>query len=309
MASKHKICLGRIILVTPFFPTCESKAMNFLSIHEKQRKPSYVLVLAGFVLTGLIGIVDFLTGYELSFSLFYVLPVTIVTWFTSQRLGLVTSLVGAFVWLGADLATGHSYSHPLIPIWNTLIRLAFFVIITLLLSALRRATEREREFARVDNLTGAANARFFYDLAEMEIDRFQRYKHPFTMAYIDLDNFKTVNDQFGHLEGDQVLRTVASSIRKYLRKTDVVARLGGDEFALLFPETNENSARFALSKIQDSLLEEMRLGNWPITFSIGVLTCTIAPHTTEELVRMADELMYSVKHDRKNAIKYATYAG
>jgi diguanylate cyclase (GGDEF)-like protein len=283
--------------------------MNLLAILEKQSKPSYVLVLAGFVLTGLIGVVDFLMGYEMAFSVFYVLPVALVTWLTSRRLGLMTSLAGAFVWLGADVATGHPYSYPLIPIWNTLIRLAFFVIITLLLSALKRTTEREREFARIDNLTGAVNPRFFYDLAQMEIDRFQRYEHPFTLAYIDLDNFKTVNDQFGHPKGDQVLRIVASSARKYLRKTDVIARLGGDEFALLLPETNEESARVALSKIQDGLLEEMRLGNWPITFSIGVLTCSAAPHTTEELVRMADELMYSVKHDSKNSIKYSTYAG
>lgn len=283
--------------------------MNLLAILEKQSKPSYVLVLAGFVLTGLIGVVDFLMGYEMAFSVFYVLPVALVTWLTSRRLGLMTSLAGAFVWLGADVATGHPYSYPLIPIWNTLIRLAFFVIITLLLSALKRTTEREREFARIDNLTGAVNPRFFYDLAQMEIDRFQRYEHPFTLAYIDLDNFKTVNDQFGHPTGDQVLRIVASSARKYLRKTDVIARLGGDEFALLLPETNEESARVALSKIQDGLLEEMRIGNWPITFSIGVLTCSAAPHTTEELVRMADELMYSVKHDSKNSIKYSTYAG
>jgi len=283
--------------------------MNFLSILNKQNKPSYVFVSVGFILIGLIGIADFLTGYEMSFSVFYVLPVAIVTWFTSRRLGLMTSLAGAFVWLGADMTSGHSYSYPLIPIWNTLIRLTFFVIITMLLSALRRTTEREREFARVDNLTGAVNPRFFYDLAQMEIDRFQRYEHPFTLAYIDLDNFKTVNDQFGHPAGDQVLRIVASSVRKYLRKTDIVARLGGDEFALLLPETDEKSARMALSKIQYGLLEEMRIGNWPITFSIGVLTCNAAAQTNEELVKMADELMYSVKHDSKNSIKYSTYAG
>jgi diguanylate cyclase (GGDEF)-like protein len=221
----------------------------------------------------------------------------------------VTSLAGAIVWFWADVASGHPYLHPLIPVWNTIIRLGFFVIITLLLSALRRATERERDLARRDNLTGAVNSRFFYDLAQMEIDRFQRYEHPFTLAYIDLDNFKAVNDRFGHPAGDQVLRIVVSSARKYLRKTDVFARLGGDEFVLLMPETDEESARVALSKIQDGLMEEMRLGDWPITFSIGVLTCRVAPHTTEELVRMSDELMYSVKRDSKNGIKYSTYAG
>ncbi|MDR4507902.1 MAG: diguanylate cyclase [Candidatus Brocadiaceae bacterium] len=281
--------------------------MKFLEIFEKQSKPFFVLV--GFALIGFIGIIDFLIGYEIALSVFYVLPIALVTWFTNRRLGLVISLTSAFVWLWADAATGHSYTHHLIPIWNTLIRLAFFLIITFLLSTVRRATERERKAARTDHLTGAMNSRFFYDLSKKEIDRFQRYKHPFTLAYIDLDNFKTVNDHFGHPIGDQVLRRVVSSARKHLRKTDVVARLGGDEFALLLPETNEESARVAISKIQDSLLEEMRLGKWPITFSIGVLTCNATPHTIEELVRIADELMYSVKRDGKNEIKYSSYAG
>jgi diguanylate cyclase (GGDEF)-like protein len=158
-------------------------------------------------------------------------------------------------------------------------------------------------------LTGAANSRFFYKLAQMEIDRFQRYTHPFSLAFIDLDNFKFVNDQFGHAVGDQVLRTVVSSVKKHSRKTDTIARLGGDEFALLLSETNEESARIVLAKIQDMLLAEMREHNWPITFSIGVLTCNASPQTTDELVRITDELMYSVKKSSKNAIKYATYTG
>jgi diguanylate cyclase (GGDEF)-like protein len=282
--------------------------MNILEVLEKPGKPLLVLAIA-FTLTGIIGVVDFLTGYEIAFSLFYVLPVALVTWRTTRQLGLVTSLAGAIVWYWADVASGHPYPNPLIPVWNTLIRFGFFLIITLLLSALRRATEREKELARMDNLTGAVNSRFFYDLAQMEIDRFQRYEHPFTLAYIDLDNFKAVNDRFGHPAGDKVLRAVVSSARKYLRKTDVIARLGGDEFVLLLPETSEESARVVLPKIQDGLSEEMRQGDWSITFSIGVLTCRVAPRTTEELVRMADELMYSVKRGSKNGTKYATYAG
>lgn len=296
------------LIISPLLPTREpKKAMNFLAFLEKQSKIPYALI--GFALIVLIGIVDFLTGPEIGFSVFYVLPIALVTWLTSRQLGLIVSLASALVWLWADVAAGQPFSHPFISIWNTLIRLAFFMIITLLLWALKRAMEHERESARIDNLTGAVNSRLFYDLVQMEINRFQRYEHPFTIAYIDLDNFKAVNDQFGHLVGDQVLCIVVSSARKYLRKTDVVARLGGDEFALLLPETNEESARVALSKIQDGLLEEMQLGNWPITFSIGVITCSAAPHTAEDVVRMADELMYSVKRDSKNAIKYTTYAG
>jgi diguanylate cyclase (GGDEF)-like protein len=256
-----------------------------------------------------IGIIDYLTGYEFAFSLFYVLPISLATWLTSRRFGLMASLASALAWLGADVAAGHPYSHPLIPIWNTLIRLGFFALITVLLAALRRAAQREKELARTDALTSAVNLRFFYELLQMEIDRAQRYQHPFTLVYIDLDNFKAVNDQQGHPMGDAVLRTVVDHARKQLRKMDVVARLGGDEFALLLPETGQEAARAALTKLQDGLLGEMRRNSWPITFSIGALTCSTPLSSTAELVRMADELLYSVKHGTKNAIRYSTYTG
>ena len=281
--------------------------MNLQLPFEKLSKLFYVTV--GFVLIGIIGTLDFLTGYELSFSVFYVIPIFLVTWFAGRKLGIMTSIVSAFVWFVADIVAAHPYSHALIPVWNSLIRLTFFLVITYLFSSLKNSTEREKELSRKDYLTGAANSRFFYKLAQMEIDRFQRYAHPFSLAFIDLDNFKFVNDQFGHAVGDQVLRTVVSSVKKHSRKTDTIARLGGDEFALLLSETNQESARIVLPKIQDMLLEEMRQNNWPITFSIGVLTCNATPLTTDELVKMTDDLMYSVKKSSKNAIKYASYAG
>ena len=265
--------------------------------------------MAGIALVGVVGILDFLTGYELAFSLFYLLPVSLVAWLASQSLGIMVSVVSACVWLTADVAAGNFYSHPFIYAWNTIIRLSIFVITALLLSTIKSALERQRELARSDYLTGAINLRFFYDLLQIEINRFQRFGHQFTLAYIDLDNFKAVNDRFGHLAGDQALHAVVISARKHLRKTDVVARLGGDEFALLLPETDQKSARVVMTKIQSGLMEEMRQCNWPITFSIGVLTCNAFPGTTEELVKMTDELMYAVKRDGKNAIKYATCAG
>ncbi|MBE2295441.1 MAG: diguanylate cyclase [Phycisphaerales bacterium] len=263
----------------------------------------------GLLLTGLTGLADFLTGYELSISIFYVIPVAIVTWFTGLYLGLLTSFICAFVWLGADTATGHQYSYPLIPVWNCFIRLAFFVIITLLLSELSRSIERERKAARTDNLTGAVNSRFFYELIQIEIERFRRHQHPFSLAYIDLDNFKAVNDQHGHSVGDQVLRIVTDSAMRHLRKSDVVARLGGDEFALLLAETDEKAAQTVISKVQDILLEEMGKDNLPVTFSIGVVMCRAAPPTTDELVKIADKLMYSVKYSGRNAVKFLSYKG
>ena len=219
------------------------------------------------------------------------------------------SLVSAFVWLWADVASGHNYVHPLYHLWNALVRLSFFLIITLLLSELKNALEREKDMAQTDYLTGAVNARLFFKLVQMEVDRFCRTKRAFTLVYIDLDNFKTVNDHFGHSKGDDALCTVVSYAKQYLRKIDVIARLGGDEFALLLPETSQEYASIAIIKLQDALLEEMQRNNWPITFSIGVMTCNAAPPNTDVLIKLADDLMYSVKNNSKNAIKYATYTG
>jgi diguanylate cyclase (GGDEF)-like protein len=281
--------------------------VNYLAKIEQQHKP--LLILLGFTAIGVIGIIDFMTGYELAFSVFYVLPISLVTWLANRWTGLLASLVSAVVWFSADMATGHFYSNSFIPIWNTLIRFAFFIIIAFLLSALRNAMQRESELARIDYLTGAVNLRFFSELVQMEIDRLERYGRPFTLAYFDLDNFKFLNDRFGHSTGDQVLSEVASCVRRYIRKTDIFARIGGDEFVLFLPETNPENARIALPKIKNELLMDMQQNNWSITFSIGVLTCNVAPGSVEELVKYADELMYEVKHHGKNGIEYSIFKG
>jgi diguanylate cyclase (GGDEF)-like protein len=283
------------------------EAVNYLAKIEQQHKP--LLILLGFTAIGVIGIIDFMTGYELAFSVFYVLPISLVTWLANRWTGLLASLVSAVVWFSADMATGHFYSNSFIPIWNTLIRFAFFIIIAFLLSALRNAMQRESELARIDYLTGVVNLRFFSELVQMEIDRLERYGRPFTLAYFDLDNFKFLNDRFGHSTGDQVLSEVASCVRRYIRKTDIFARIGGDEFVLFLPETNPENARIALPKIKNELLMDMQQNNWSITFSIGVLTCNVAPGSVEELVKYADELMYEVKHHGKNGIEYSIFKG
>ena len=281
--------------------------MNLSASLEKISRP--FALITGIALIAAIGVLDYLTGYDYSFSVFYVLPIALITWIISQRLGLAASLISAVAWLIADMASRPPYTQSLIPVWNTLIRLSFFVIITLLLAALKRALQRESELSRIDYLTGAVNSRFFYTLIQMEMDRFRRYPHPFTLAYIDLDNFKTVNDQFGHAVGDQVLCSVVSSIKNSMRNTDTIARLGGDEFALLLPETNQDAASVAFTKFQNNLVELMRQNKWPITVSIGILTCEANMDSPDELLKIADELMYSVKRNGKNALKFSTYTG
>jgi len=278
--------------------------MDIVASLEKQNKPFWVIT--GIVLIAGIGIIDFLTGYEMAFSLFYLVPISLVTWFAGRRLGVWASIVSALVWLFADIAAGDTYSLHAIYYWNFSIRLSFFIIVTLLLSALKKAFEREKELAQLDSLTGAFNTRYFSELLKLEINRAQRYSRPFTVAYFDLDNFKTINDRFGHSTGDVVLNTIVKHAKSHLRKVDVIARLGGDEFAFLFPETGQLAAQVIISKIQSGLLDEMSKNNWPVTFSIGVVTClNNLPQTSDELMKRADDLMYSVKNNGKNGVSYS----
>lgn len=279
--------------------------MSAFAYLEKRSRP--FLVTAGIVLVALLGVLDTLTGYELSFSLFYLIPISLVSWFAGRRSGIMMTLYSGFSWFTADSLAGHVYSHPAIQYWNGSIRLGFFLVSALLIAALREALEHEKELSRIDNLTGAVNRRYFDTLLQQEIDRTRRYGRPYTLAYVDLDNFKMVNDTAGHSEGDKVLQAVADAAREQLRNVDVVARMGGDEFAFLFPETDQSQARDCATKLQHALLDEMQRHGWPVTFSIGILTCDTAPQTRDELIRQADRLMYQVKNDGKNSIRYASF--
>jgi diguanylate cyclase (GGDEF)-like protein len=138
-----------------------------------------------------------------------------------------------------------------------------------------------------------------------EITRARRYNRPLTLLYIDLDNFKQVNDAFGHETGDELLVEVAATIRCNVRATDLVARLGGDEFALLLTETNREAGLVVTNKLRETLLRAMQERNWPVTFSIGVVSFTVPPASVEEMVKQADEVMYSVKQRGKNSIAAA----
>lgn len=263
---------------------------------------------SGCLLIAGVGVADYVTGIELSFSLFYLIPIVFVTWFAGMNFGLGISVISVMTWFFTDALGGQTYSHPMVRYWNAAVHLSFFLQVTLLLPALK-AVEREKLTARTDVLTGIANRRQFFEMLQTELNRSKRYKRPFTIAYIDLDGFKSVNDQSGHQTGDKLLCAVANRAKGFLRTTDMMARLGGDEFVILLPELAQDPAQMVVPKIQSALLDEMRRNDWPVTFSIGALTYRDGPITADGLTSRADELMYSVKKNGKNAIAYAVYAG
>lgn len=265
--------------------------------------------IIGLAIIGLLGILDYLTGNELTLSLFYLIPIVVVTWAAGHKTGLFMSFMSALTLLYAEIAAGQTYSHPIFYFLNTLLRALFYIVVVYLVSELQKARKEELLAARTDFITGAVNARYFNELLQMEISRIRRYPHPITLVYVDVDNFKLVNDLFGHRIGDEVLRCIATELRSQLRITDTVARLGGDEFVMLLPSTRQPEARMVVSKVYTNLIEKMRQKNWPVTFSMGAVTCEFSPYSAEQLVNMADELMYEVKNSTKNDVRFRTWMG
>jgi diguanylate cyclase (GGDEF)-like protein len=270
------------------------------------RQPRWFHLTLGLFLVGLIAAIDFITGNEIAFTIFYLLPISLAIWYADRQLGLFFCVLSVAAWFVADYP--HPYQLPTALVANGLVRLASFVLFAGLLARFRDELERVSLLARTDPLTGAANSRAFRERAELELLRMKRSGRPLSLAFIDLDNFKAVNDRDGHSAGDQLLCRVVLILRAHTRGTDLVARLGGDEFAVLLPDTGADGARACLAKLNDLLLEAMRQQGWSVTFSIGVVTFEHSPATVDAMVRRADQLMYSVKQHGKNRTAFDVVA-
>lgn len=261
----------------------------------------------GIGLTVLIGLADYVTGYQFGFSIFYLAPIAIVTWNLGRKAGFWLSVICAVVWFFADFYARNSYSNLLIPYWNAGIRFGFFLVVVHLLSKTKTNLTQEKSLARTDPLTGIRNRRAFFELAEMEISRCRRYDRALTVVYLDCDDFKRINDEFEHEMGDALICFVAEVLQKQIRAMDIAARIGGDEFAILLPETKESPARDVVNRLRWSLLETMNKNGWPVTFSIGVATFLNSPDSVESMMKRADELMCSAKREGKNTIKQEVF--
>lgn len=164
----------------------------------------------------------------------------------------------------------------------------------------REASELATRLWQIDPLTGCFARRHFLELAEQEIARAKRYKHPFCVVMMDLDRFKNINDQFGHMSGDQVLKTFSKLVHEQKRRSDILGRLGGEEFALLLPETSLKNAQLAAERIQNVWAEtEILLAGLVInsTVSVGVAELGNSDQNFEELLHNADMLMYEKKSE------------
>lgn len=272
-----------------------------------QHQAKLVVALVGICMLALVIGAQFQARWELSFSVFYLLPVSYFAWFFSRSAGILTSLMSAAASLATTLAHRPFYLPVSFAYWNSVLNLILFLAIVHIMRELKELYLKEQQQSHRDSLTGIANRRSFLETLSAEIERAKRYQFVTTMAYVDADNFKHVNDSLGHDAGDELLAAVATVIRNNLRNIDTVARLGGDEFCILMPHTDAAAAGIVLTKIWELLNREMTQHGWPVTFSVGVVTYLKSPGSVTEALRAADHAMYSAKMDGKNQIKRVSY--
>jgi diguanylate cyclase (GGDEF)-like protein len=169
------------------------------------------------------------------------------------------------------------------------------------LSQLRRTQEQLELLATRDSLTNVLNARAFAAELAQELGRNRRYGRPLALIYLDLDDFKKVNDAHGHATGDAVLRLVADAMRSAVRQADLVGRLGGDEFGVLMPETDGAVAHAAAARLVTGIRTVFR-GTPSVTASIGVVAVAGTEAGSDELLRKADQAMYEAKRAGKDRV-------
>lgn len=238
---------------------------------------------------------------NLPFALFYLIPVAWESWYYGRRAGIAVACLCTLLWVGANHPE-ISASDNLFVVWSVMEKLLLFGMTSILVVKLRNSMDRVRELARLDFLTKVYNKRYFSELAEREIYRFQRYNRPFSLAYIDADNLKSVNDTYGHHEGDQLLVLIARTMQSAVRKTDIVTRVAGDEFVILLTENTYDQAAVAIAKIKAQLDAVMAAHRYGVTFSIGLVSFLDPPVSVDQMLRLSDSLMYRVKASGKNAV-------
>jgi diguanylate cyclase (GGDEF)-like protein len=187
--------------------------------------------------------------------------------------------------------------------WNAFINLVVGGTFIYIFAELRALYSHEINLSRRDPLTGLLNRRGFMEAVITETHRMVRHRRPLTIAYIDVDNFKLINDRYGHEAGDEFLTGLGRNMAARLRITDCLARVGGDEFAILLPETDEAAARRVLGEIHQALLRFSSGHNVAATVSVGSVTFASALEP-DAMIAMADHAMYAIKHNGKNNVAF-----
>jgi diguanylate cyclase (GGDEF)-like protein len=233
---------------------------------------------------------DLITGPELWLGPVYLLVICLAAWALGWRAGLVTGLGCMALTFGINGTSLYPYGGAEI-VANFVMRFAAVMLVITIIEGVRRAYITEWYQARMDSLTGALNRQAFFELGASDAG-----SHDWRLlAYADLDGLKLVNDRHGHSAGDACLKLYASAVRKMIRRDDIFARVGGDEFLILMIVKDELSARSVASRLHTQMnsISSDECAN--IRCSVGALIVPPGRRSIDELVRLADGLMYQAK--------------
>ena len=173
-----------------------------------------------------------------------------------------------------------------------------------IMKELEQQKELHEQMAITDYLTGAKNRRFLFDQLEKELRRAKRHEHPLSVLLLDIDHFKNINDEYGHVKGDEILKKLSEMFLKECRNIDIFGRYGGEEFVLIMPETSlDNAAQTAdrLRQLFNSIIFKENGSSFKASFSGGV--CQWQDETVEGLLKKADSLLYQAKDSGRNNIQ------
>lgn len=266
--------------------------------------PKLVPIAWVFFLLILIGLINYQLPANISLAFLYLLPIGISSWFVSKEVGFLicglSAIIEHFIHKNLDIEKLIDFEFY----WNIGVILLMYVVISYLISNLRISLDRERELARIDDKTGVANKRLFLELAGLEVKKSNRFRHPLTVIYMDIDDFRQLNENLGYAIGDKLLKAVAETIKSNLRETDIIARIGGDEFIILLPGSGYEPSQTVIERLQKQLAKMMQDNQWAATFSIGAATFINPPKSVEEMIHRADRFMYIAKTNGKNQLNH-----
>lgn len=255
-------------------------------------------------ITTILGFIDLKTGTEIHVLLFYLVPIFIGSWFVSSEVGIYIAFFASLICFVTDSLADRSYSSQWISYGNLLLRTAGFGIFAVAQARLRAKFDELSQLAARDFLTGLPNGHAFYQLTAKEMDRAFGLE-PMTLACIDISGMQGVNDNFGYATGDQMLCTIAYTIRQHVPRPDLVGRIAGTSFATLLPNTASDGASLVLERLRDSLHEERRKNAQPLTFYISAVACSKAPRKLAELMHQAESQMTRMKGGKADTIQIA----
>jgi diguanylate cyclase (GGDEF)-like protein len=273
---------------------------------------SPALYVVAFAMMAAIGVADYLTGDEVLLFVFQLLPVGLLAWGAGLYAGLAGSVVASgtvlvsYVAIAGGLRTIH--------VWHATVTLVSTAALAWTVGRLRADRVRiaalldsERRLSREDPLTALATARAFHERLHLEIDRMRRSGRPLSLLFLDLDDFKRINDERGHFAGDQLLARVGRLLSAGVRNVDLCARLGGDEFAVLMPDTGAEEALVVAERLHDTMLKSFREGGASVGMSAGLGTFRAPPLDVHVPLNQTDQLMYEAKRAGKNRIVARTF--